>query len=196
MSVIIDTGCANLTSLKFALERLGDQVVISADSGQINEAELVFLPGVGSAQYAMRNLQDRDLNTVITNLTQPVLGICLGLQMLMDSSEEGDTQCLGVIPGEVRTLDAQGKRLPHMGWNTLTSVKDSPLFRGISVDDYFYFVHSYAVSPSAYTLATTDYPQSFSAALNKQNFFGVQFHPERSGAQGLQLLKNFLELKI
>lgn len=196
MSVIIDTGCANLTSLKFALERLGDQVVISADSGQINEAERVFLPGVGSAQYAMRNLQDRDLNTVITNLTQPVLGICLGLQMLMDSSEEGDTQCLGVIPGEVRTLDAQGKRLPHMGWNTLTSVKDSPLFRGISVDDYFYFVHSYAVSPSAYTLATTDYPQSFSAALNKQNFFGVQFHPERSGAQGLQLLKNFLELKI
>ncbi len=196
MSVIIDTGCANLTSLKFALERLDEQVLITADPDKIKAAERVFLPGVGSAQYAMQKLNDRDLSKIIVGLKQPVLGICLGMQMLLDSSEEGATSCLGIIPGQVKTIDAQGNRLPHMGWNTLTRVEDSPLFQGIGVDDYFYFVHSYAVEPSPHTLATTDYPAPFSAALGKENFFGVQFHPERSGAKGLRLLKNFMELKL
>ncbi len=195
MSVIIETGCANLTSLKFALERLDVQALITADPEKIKAAEQVFLPGVGSAQYAMQKLKDRNLPEIIVGLEQPVLGICLGMQLLMDSSEEGDTPCLGIIPGQVKTIDAQGNRLPHMGWNTLTRVEDSPLFQGIGVDDYFYFVHSYAVELSPYTLATADYPAPFSATLKKENFYGVQFHPERSGAKGLRLLKNFMELK-
>ncbi|MCF6238289.1 MAG: imidazole glycerol phosphate synthase subunit HisH [Candidatus Marinimicrobia bacterium] len=196
MSVIVDTGCANLTSLKFALERLNVRAVITSDSKLIKAADRVFLPGVGSARYAMHSLEERNLVTVIPKLTQPVLGICLGMQLLMESSTEGGTICLDVIPGSVKALEAKGSRLPHMGWNTLSQVKNTPLFHGISVDDSFYFVHSYAVSLSSYTLATADYPTAFSAALGKNNFFGVQFHPERSGAKGWQLLKNFLELKI
>jgi len=196
MSVIIDTGCANLTSLKFALERLDVQALITADPDKIKAADRVFLPGVGSAQYAIQKLNDRNLPETILGLKQPVLGICLGMQMLMDSSEEGDTSCLGIIPGQVKTIDAQENRLPHMGWNTLTWVEDSLLFQGIGVDDYFYFVHSFAVEPLPYTLATADYSAPFSAALGKENFFGVQFHPERSGANGLRLLKNFMELKL
>lgn len=196
MIVIIDTGCANLSSLKFALERLNVQAFITADSKEIVSADRVFLPGVGSAQYAMHGIEERGLPSIISKLSQPVLGICLGMQLLMDTSEEGSTACLGVIPGHVTKLDTQGKRLPHMGWNTLTRVADSPLFQGIQAGDYFYYVHSYSVSPSTYTLATCDYGTPFSAAIGRQNFFGVQFHPERSGEKGLQVLKNFLELKL
>jgi len=194
--VIIDTGCANLTSLKFTLERLNVAAVITDDANLITQAERVFLPGVGSAQYAMKGLEQRAIIETITNLTQPVLGICLGMQLLLESSEEGSTGCLGIIPGEVKAMDAQGRRLPHMGWNTLTKIEESPLLEGIQPGDYFYFVHSYAVSPSPFTLATCDYGSSFSAAIRKDNFFGVQFHPERSGEKGLQVLKNFVELEL
>ena len=195
MIVIVDTGCANLTSVKFALERLNVKPVITSDPELIKSAERVFLPGVGSAQYAMAGIEDKGLLDTIRSLSQPVLGICLGMQMLLERSEEGNTACLDLFPGEVATLDAKGLRLPHMGWNTLTDVKNNPLFKGIEAGDYFYFVHSYAVDVADYTLASCEYGSPFSAAIGKDNYYGVQFHPERSGAKGLQVLQNFLELK-
>ena len=196
MSVIIDTGCANLTSLKFAVERLTTQVLVSDDPQTISSADRVFLPGVGSAQYAMGVIEEKGLVSVIQNLTQPVLGICLGMQMLTSSSSEGEITCLGLISGHVKGLPAQGLRLPHMGWNTLSECNDAPLFHGLSSDDYFYFVHSYAVGLSSSTIAQCEYGSSFSAAIASNNFMGVQFHPERSSRAGSQLLKNFLEIKI
>jgi len=196
VSVIIDTGCANLTSLKFAVERLTQDVVISSDPGTISSADRVFLPGVGSAQYAMGVLEEKGLLSVIQSLTQPVLGICLGMQMLTSSSSEGDIACLDLIPGEVRGLQSQGLRLPHMGWNTLTECSDHQLLYGISSDMYFYFVHSYGVCVLDTTIAQCEYGSRFSAAIAHQNFMGVQFHPERSSAAGAQLLKNFLEIQV
>ena len=196
MSVIIDTGCANLTSLKFAVERLTNDVVISSDPSTIRSADRVFLPGVGSAQYAMGILEGKGLVPVIQKLTQPVLGICLGMQMLTSSSSEGDIDCLDLISGEVKGLQAQGLRLPHMGWNTLTQCADHPLLHGISSEMYFYFVHSYGVDVSDSSIAQCEYGSSFSAAIADENFLGVQFHPERSSAAGSQLLKNFLEIQI
>jgi imidazole glycerol-phosphate synthase subunit HisH len=189
LSVIIDTGCANISSLKFALERLTGSV-------HVTDKPESFLPGVGTANYAMSILEQKGLSQVIQKLTQPVLGICLGMQMLTTSSSEGNTGCLNLIPGEVRGLQAQGLRLPHMGWNTLAEVADHPLFSGIPKDEYFYFVHSYAAGLSQWTIASCEYGNRFSAALAHKNFMGVQFHPERSGQRGSQLLKNFLELRL
>jgi len=196
VSVIIDTGCANLTSLKFAVERLTNDVVISSDPETISSADRVFLPGVGSAQYAMGVLEERDLIDVIQNLTQPVLGICLGMQMLTSRSSEGDIACLDLVPGEVKGLQSQGLRLPHMGWNTLAECTDHPLLHGINEEMYFYFVHTYGVGVSDTSIAQCEYGSRFSAAIAYKNFLGVQFHPERSSAAGSQLLKNFLEIKI
>ena len=196
MSVIIDTGCANISSLKFALERLTGSVHVTDKPESILTADRVFLPGVGTANYAMSILEQKGLSQVIQKLTQPVLGICLGMQMLTTSSSEGNTGCLNLIPGEVRGLQAQGLRLPHMGWNTLAEVADHPLFSGIPKDEYFYFVHSYAAGLSQWTIASCEYGNRFSAALAHKNFMGVQFHPERSGQRGSHLLKNFLELRL
>lgn len=196
MSVIIDTGCANLTSLKFALERLTPDVVVSDDPANILSAERVFLPGVGSAQYAMSKLSDKKLIPVIQKLTQPVLGICLGMQILTSSSTEGDIACLDLIPGMVQALKSENLRLPHMGWNTLIEMNDHPLFQGIPQDEYFYFVHSYGVEILDTTIAQCEYGSNFSAALAYKNFMGVQFHPERSGASGSRILKNFLEIQL
>jgi len=196
LSVIIDTGCANISSLKFALERLTGSVIVSDKPETILSADRVFLPGVGTANYAMGILEQKGLSQVIQKLTQPVLGICLGMQMLTTSSSEGDTGCLNLIPGDVRGLKAQGLRLPHMGWNTLAEIVDHPLFQGIPKDEYFYFVHSYAAGLSEWTIASCEYGNRFSAALAHKNFMGVQFHPERSGQRGSQLLKNFLELRL
>ncbi len=195
MNVIIDTACANLTSLKYAVDRLTDDVLVSDDPVVINSAERVFLPGVGSAQYAMTILEEKRLIPVIQNLSQPVLGICLGMQMLTASSSEGEIACLDVIPGQVKGLDSDGLRLPHMGWNTLTDIADHALFHGIDEDMYFYFVHSYAVGPSGSSAALCEYGNLFSASIASNNFMGVQFHPERSSAAGSQLLKNFLEIR-
>ncbi len=196
MSVIVDTGCANISSLKFALERLTGTVVVSHDPECILSADRVFLPGVGTANYAMGILAQKGLLQVIQKLTQPVLGICLGMQMLTRSSSEGNTACLDLIPTQVRGLDVHGLRLPHMGWNTLTEIADHPLFTGIPRDEYFYFVHSYAAGLSEWTIASCDYGSRFSAALAFNNFMGVQFHPERSGQMGSQVLKNFLDIRL
>ncbi len=200
--VIVDTGCANLSSVKFAVERLGYAIVISDDIKVIKNAKKVILPGVGTARHAMENIKSRGLVATLQQLTQPVLGFCLGMQLMARSSVEGANsnsddkiiECLGVIPTDVRPLDAKNLRLPHMGWNTLSQVESHPVFNGINVEDYFYFVHSFAAPVSEYTVAHCQYGSEFSAAIAKDNFIGCQFHPERSSDLGSKIIKNFLEM--
>jgi glutamine amidotransferase len=195
--VIVNTGCANISSVKFALQRLGVEVTVSDDTHVIARADKVFLPGVGSANAAMKSIHQKRLTSCLQLLTQPVIGVCLGMQLMVTESEEGknsNTPCLGLIPGKVKRMQVGDLRLPHMGWNTVTPISDAPLFKGIGAGTYFYFVHSFAVDVYQHTMASCEYGQSFSAALHKDNFFGVQFHPERSGEAGAQLLKNFVDL--
>lgn len=193
--VIIATGGANIASLQFALERQGCHARASADAAEIRAASHVILPGVGAASDAMTRLRAADLAALIPRLTQPVLGICLGLQLLFDSSAEGPATCLGIIPGRAeRFADAPGRPVPHIGWNTLEARCDSPLLAGLGAAPYAYFVHSYALPVGTSTLASTDYGTPFSACVAWNNFYGVQFHPERSAAVGARVLANFLEL--
>lgn len=198
MNVIVDTGCANLSSVKFAVERLGYEVTITDDVELIKKADKVIFPGVGSAKHAMANIKAKNLVSVLQKLTQPVLGFCLGMQLMTSSSKEtsddGEVNCLGLIPTKVEPLNAQGNRLPHMGWNTLKNVSDHPVFNGITEGDYFYFVHSFAAPISEYTIASCEYGSEFSAAIAKDNYIGCQFHPERSSALGSKIIQNFLEL--
>ena len=201
-NVIVDTGCANLSSVKFAVERLGFQATITDDIEQIKSADKVILPGVGNAKHAMANIIEKGLVETLQSLTQPVLGFCLGMQLMAESSTEGKessiqdnkVNCLGLIPTQVSPLNAKGNRLPHMGWNTLTKVANHPVLKGISINDYFYFVHSFAAPVSEYTIASCEYGSAFSAAIAKDNFIGCQFHPERSGILGSKIIQNFLEL--
>lgn len=194
--VIINTGCANISSVRFALERLQVAVEVSDNSSVIQSADKVILPGVGTAAAAMKSINQKSLVEVITSLEQPVLGVCLGMQLMVENSAEsrdGRVDCLNLIPGTVERMQVGERRLPHMGWNTVTPAQDSPLFHGIPSNSYFYFVHSFCVGVSDYTLAACEYGMNFSAALHHNNFYGVQFHPERSGRAGAQLLKNFVE---
>lgn len=195
--VIVNTGCANISSVRFALERLGVSVEVSSEDSVIKSADKVFLPGVGTASAAMQSIEAKQLTETLQQLTQPVLGVCLGMQLMVESSAEsrdGNVNCLGLMPGRVERLKAGDLRLPHMGWNTVKSKPDSPLFTGIPDDTYFYFVHSFAVPVYERTLASCEYGQAFSAALEYNNYFGVQFHPERSGEAGAQLLTNFVNM--
>jgi glutamine amidotransferase len=193
--VIVDTACANLSSVRFAFERLGVKPEVTANAARIRSADKVILPGVGTAQAAMRNLQQLELVEVLKQLEQPVLGICLGMQLLTNWSAEGNVDCLGVIPARTLRMQAQDLPLPHMGWNTVQASNNNPLLANIPPQQaWFYFVHSYAVAPDDATIATCDYGQTFAAMIRHNNYFGAQFHPERSGAAGAQLLKNFLEL--
>ena len=192
--VIVDTACANLSSVRFAFERLGVTPEVTADAARIAAADRVILPGVGTAQAAMRNLQRLELVETLQNLQQPVLGICLGMQLLTDWSAEGEVNCLGVIPAKTVRLQAGELPLPHMGWNTVTAVGDNLLLRNMGAEAWFYFVHSFAVAKDDSTIAQCDYGQEFAAMIRHKNYFGAQFHPERSGTAGAQLLKNFLEL--
>lgn len=194
--VIIDSGGANLASLQFALERLGARAVVSADPAVVAAAPRVLLPGVGSAGDAMQRLRGAGLDRLLPTLGQPLLGICLGMQLLFERSAEGDTQGLGILPGDVsRLVVAPGRPVPHMGWNTLEPSRPDPLLEDIAAGEHFYFVHSYAARPSATTIATTDYGGALVAIAGRDNFRGVQFHPERSGRAGARLLANFLRLR-
>ena len=194
MIAIIDSGGANIASVRFALERLGVAGELTADPAIIASSERVILPGVGAAPAAMAQLESAGLVKCIRGLTQPVLGICLGMQLLFERSTESDTRMLGIINSDVKRLpDAQGLRIPHMGWNQVDIRRPDPLLKGLE-DGWFYFVHSYAVPLGDWTLASSQHGETFSAVVQQDNFRGAQFHPERSAASGARLLKNFLEL--
>lgn len=197
--VILDTGCCNLTSLCAAVRRLGVDPIVTDKPEVARQAQRLFLPGVGTAQAAMRELQKRALAQCIQEADCLVLGICLGMQLLGAESEEtGGVEMLGVIPQKVSKLQVGSLTLPHMGWNRVKALVGDPIFNGLASaeGEYFYFVHSYAYAVNPFTIAETDYGEKFSAVIRKDNFYGVQFHPERSGAAGARLLKNFLELKL
>ncbi len=193
---IIDGGGANIASLRFALERLAVDSELTVDIETIRSASHVILPGVGAAADAMNRLRNAGLDRVIPELTQPVLGICLGLQLLFEASDEDDAECLGVLRGTARQFEAVADRpVPHMGWNQIARTNGSSgvgLLKDIPDGAYFYFVHSYALDVSAITAASADYGWEFSAVVRQNNFVATQFHPERSGAHGAALLNNFL----
>jgi glutamine amidotransferase len=194
-AVIIPSCGSNLASLQFALERLGADVPLTEDPARIRAASHVILPGVGAAAPGMERLAAAKLVDVIPTLTQPVLGICLGMQLLFASSEEEDTPCLGIIDAAVRRFPASPDYpVPQMGWNQLAPVGESPLLGGVPAGAYAYFVHSYAAPPGDYTRAVTTYGVPFSAVVERANFFGTQFHPERSSLVGRRVLENFLKI--
>ncbi|KEA52584.1 MULTISPECIES: imidazole glycerol phosphate synthase subunit HisH [Mangrovibacter] len=193
--VIIDTGCANLSSVRSAVQRLGYEPAISKDADVIRQADKLILPGVGTAQAAMDQLRERDLVELVKTATQPLLGVCLGMQLLGTASDENNgVETLGLVDQPVLKMKDAGLPLPHMGWNKVYPKAGDRLFRGIEPGAWFYFVHSYAMPVCANTIAQCSYGEAFTAAVQKDNFFGVQFHPERSGSAGAQLLKNFLEM--
>jgi len=193
--VIVQYNAGNIRSVSYALERLGYTAVVTDDATIIQQADKVIFPGVGEASSAMQYLKNRKLDVVIKNLQQPVLGICLGMQLMCSFSEENDTTCLGIFTERVQKFHSalQFVKVPHMGWSQTYKLQ-TPLFEHIDNDSFFYFVHSYYAATGNETIATTNYIQPFSAALHKQNFYGVQFHPEKSAKAGEQLLKNFIEL--
>ena len=189
----IDGGGANIASLQFALARLGVAGELTVDPDVIRSATHVILPGVGAARSAMARLRQKGLSSLIPQLTQPVLGICLGLQLLYETSEEDDVDCLGVLEGGIRRFAAApGRPVPHMGWNQVMPVRSSPLLAGVPDNSYFYFVHSYAAGISPVTTGSTEYGWQFSAVVESRNFLATQFHPERSGPLGARVLGNFL----
>jgi len=192
---IIDCGGANIASLTNALDRLGVTSVLTRDAGTICAANHVILPGVGAAADTMQRLEHDQLSQTITRLRQPVLGICLGMQLLADTSTEGNTRCLGIIPAAAEKLAASVVNpVPNMGWCRVTQKRSNRLLDGIDDGSYFYFVHSYALPLGDYTLATAEHANAFTAVLQRDNFYATQFHPERSAAAGAKLLKNFLEI--
>jgi len=193
--VLVDAGGTNIGSVRYALQRLGVDAALTADPEAIRGADKVILPGVGAAGPGMARLRELGLVELMRSLTQPVLGVCLGMQLLCAHSEEGDTDCLGVVDAPVRRFrEAPGLRVPHMGWNALEPVREHPLLDGLVAGEQAYFVHSYAVPAGDYTLATADFGGPFSAVIARGNFHGMQFHPERSAGVGARLLKNFLSL--
>ena len=193
--VIVDSGGANLGSVCYALQRLGVEAPVSADPARIRAAARVLLPGVGAAAPTMARLRSHGLVEVLRSLTQPVLGICLGMQLLFEHSEEGDTAGLGLLPGQVRKLDAApGLRVPHMGWNRLEALRDSPLLAGVAAGAQAYFVHGYAAPAGPDCIAACRHGERFAAMVSRGHVHGAQFHPERSGEVGARILSNFLAL--
>lgn len=196
--VIIDYNAGNIRSVCFALERLGINPILSNDPETIGAADKVIFPGVGEAGSTMRYLKNQGLDQVIKSLKQPVLGICLGMQLLCEYSEEGNTSCLSIIPQKVcKFVPPNGEKVPHVGWNTFQPNPNTipqPLFDQVANESYVYYVHSFYVEEGPYTIASSDYILPFSAALQKDNFYAAQFHPEKSGTVGEQILKNFLVL--
>ena len=192
---VIELGCANTASVLFALERLGVEARLTSDAAEIAAAEKVVLPGVGAAGFVMSRIHNLGLFETIRNIKAPLLGVCLGQQLLFDGSTEGDVQCLGLIPGQVtKMVVTEGLVVPHMGWNQLDITRDDPLTNGVEDGDFAYFVHSYVCPVNDFTLATSTYGQPFAAMVRKDNVWGCQFHPERSSTAGAVILKNFLSL--
>ena len=192
MIAVLKYSGGNILSVTNAVSRLGFSCMVTDSAEDLEKADKIIIPGVGEAGSAMKYLNDRKLDTVIPSLKQPVLGICLGLQLMCRFSDEGSTKCLGIFDETVKKLPPSGK-VPHMGWNNFSALKGS-LFTGIDTDNDVYYVHSYYTEISEYTTAVCDYVIPFSAAIQKANFYGVQFHTEKSAGTGLRILKNFLEL--
>ncbi|WP_026916293.1 imidazole glycerol phosphate synthase subunit HisH [Christiangramia portivictoriae] len=189
---IIDYGAGNIQSIKFAVQRLGFEAILSSNVEEIQNADKVIFPGVGEAGSAMRMLRSTGLDKIIPDLKQPVLGICLGMQLMCTSSEEGNTRGLGIFDAEVKKFFGNLK-VPQIGWNTITELQGK-LFKNVSAEEYVYLVHSFYVPECSDEIARTNYGVDYSTALNRDNFYGVQFHPEKSSKTGEQILKNFLNL--
>lgn len=196
MSIVLAAaGGTNIGSVRHALQRLGVDAVLTEDAAAIRAADKVILPGVGAAGPGMARLRDLHLIELLRSLTQPVLGVCLGMQLLCAHSEEDDTACLDLIPATVRRLRAgPGLRVPHMGWNTVVAQREHPLLAGLGSGEQAYFVHSYAVPMGDWSVAGCKYGAMFAAVIARENFYGMQFHPERSAAAGARFLQNFLDL--
>jgi glutamine amidotransferase len=190
---VVKYNAGNVESVKNALARLDVEPILTDDAETLKSADKVIFPGVGEASTAMRFLRERNLDDTIKNLAQPVLGICLGMQLLCESSEENSTECLGIFPYRVKRFVSVDLKVPQMGWNTVSDLK-SPLFEGVAENSYVYFVHSFYVETGAATIATCDYALNFSAAIRHRNFYAVQFHAEKSGVVGERILENFLKL--
>jgi len=191
--VIVKYNAGNIQSVLFALERIGINAIVTDDKEEILSADRIIFPGVGEASTAMEYLKQRSLDQVISAARQPLLGICLGMQLLCKHSEENNTDCLGIFDVNVKRFVSDHLKIPQIGWNNIYT-KDNPLFYGVESGSYCYFVHSYHAEISNNTIATTNYGIEFSCALNKDNFYGVQFHPEKSADAGEKILKNFLAL--
>ncbi len=192
---IVDSIGSNLASLIFALNRIGSSFEITDEIDVINKASHIILPGVGAAKNAMTKLKQRKLIDEISKLTKPTLGICLGMQIFMDASDEDDAKCLGIISNTCRPFENnRDYPVPHMGWNKVRFNRDSVLTKNLKNDDYYYFVHSYYVPICSETIGVSSYPIEFSAVVQKDNFFGTQFHPEKSGLSGSKILQNFVSL--
>ncbi len=196
--IIIKYNAGNIQSVLYALERIGVEAIVTDDESLIKTADKVIFPGVGEASTAMNYLRERRLDQVIKNLKQPVLGICLGMHLMCASSEENNTSCLGIFEEQVKkftpdTITQPGIKVPQIGWNNIFDLK-TKLFNNVKENSYCYFVHGYYAALGEHTIATTDYALKYSAALHKNNFYGVQFHPEKSAVGGEQILKNFIQL--
>ena len=194
-TVIIKYNAGNIQSVLYALERLGVSAMVTDSMEEINTADKVIFPGVGEASTAMQYLRERNLDTLIKNLKQPVLGICLGMQLMCTHSTENNTSCLGIFDEQVKQFETSDPsiKIPQMGWNTIAALK-TPLFKGIAENSFAYFVHGYFAALGKHTIATTHYIQDYSSALQMDNFYGVQFHPEKSAKVGEQIIQNFLAL--
>ena len=191
---LVDAGGANLGSVRFALQRLGVEATLTGDADAIRDADRVILPGVSTAGTVMRRLRELGLVETLRNLEKPLLGVCVGMQLLFEGSDEGDVECLGLLPGRVEKLSAgPGIRVPHMGWNTLQPVRSNSLSAGIGSGDHAYFVHSYAAPVTPDCVFSCEHGASFAAVVQRGNVAGAQFHPERSAGTGARLLRNFLE---
>ena len=193
-ATIIDAGGANLASVRYALERLGVEVRIARDADELAGSERIVLPGVGAARPAMRQMRERGLDTALRVSTVPLLGICLGMQLLFEDSEEGEVSCLGLLPGRVMRLRGSDEaRTPHMGWNTLEALRPDPALAGVAAEAQAYFVHGFAAPVTADCVAACSHGVRFAAVVRRQGVLGTQFHPERSGALGARVLRNFIE---
>jgi len=192
---IIKYNAGNIRSVLYALERINHTAVVTDNADEIKNADKVIFPGVGEASTAMNYLKERNLDKLICSLTQPVLGICLGMQLMCKYSEENDTECLGIFDEDVKKFKVKSEKLkvPQIGWNSIYDLK-SDLFKNVTENSYCYFVHGYYASKGEHTIVTTDYVQPYSSALRKNNFYGAQFHPEKSATAGERILSNFLKL--